>query len=74
MTTREKLLRAVLDLPDEELDGALAYVASRRAHSADDWGDLDVQTDSAAKHVMQDLAAEERRAGFSPDWPRPRAS
>lgn len=30
MTTREKLIRAVLDLPEEELDGALEYVASRR--------------------------------------------
>lgn len=30
MTTREKLMRAVLDLPDEELDSALEYVASRR--------------------------------------------
>jgi predicted transcriptional regulator len=30
MTTREKLMRAVLDLPEEEIDGALEYVASRR--------------------------------------------
>jgi predicted transcriptional regulator len=30
MTTREKLIRAVLDLPDEELDGALDYVVQRR--------------------------------------------
>lgn len=73
MTTREKLLRAVLDLPDEELDGALAYVVSRRAPSHDEWGDLDAQTDSSAKRVMHDLAEEERRAGF-PDWQRPQTS
>jgi predicted transcriptional regulator len=29
MTTREKLIRAVLDLPEEEVDGALEYVAAR---------------------------------------------
>jgi predicted transcriptional regulator len=33
MTTREKLIRAVFDLPDKELDGALDYVAQRREDS-----------------------------------------
>lgn len=29
MTPREKLIRAVLDLPESEVEGALQYVASR---------------------------------------------
>jgi hypothetical protein len=73
MTTREQLLRAVLDLPDDELDGALAYVASRGTHAHQEWGELDTQTDVAAKRVMRDLATEEQREGFPP-WQRERAS
>lgn len=34
MTTREKLHRAIDDLPDAELEGALAFVASRATDDA----------------------------------------
>jgi len=69
VTTREKLIRAVLDLPEDELDGALEYIASRgeaARPSVDAWGDLSELHEVAFGETMRRLAEEERQAGHEP--------
>jgi hypothetical protein len=70
MTTREKLIRDVLDLPESEIAPVAEFIASRGASGAvpeatqssdivDDWGNLDAQTDAAAGDLMARLDQEE---------------
>ncbi len=69
MTTRELLHRAVDALPDQELEGALEYIASRRSDRLDEWGDLSTMLDGAADDLLEEMDVEEAEAGFGP-WPR----
>jgi predicted transcriptional regulator len=65
MTTRERLIRAVLDLPDQELDGALEYVASRREdpmivafdEAPEDDEPLTPEEEAALAEADEDIAA-----------------
>jgi hypothetical protein len=69
MTTREKLIRDVLDLPESEIEPVVEFIASRGANGTDDtvdeWGDLDAWSDGASKDTMRMLDEEEAAVGFS---------
>ncbi len=79
MTTREKLIRDVLDLPEAEIEAVAEFIASRRANGSepdaappgDEWGDLDAWTDAASADAMRMLDEEEAAAGFSWEDHRP---
>jgi hypothetical protein len=70
MTAKEKVL---VEAPSwSERDAEVALQAVEREHSgrvAEDWGDLDAQTDAFFADSMKDLAEEERAGGFGP-WER----
>jgi hypothetical protein len=70
MTTREKLMQAVLDLPDDKVPGALEYVAARLENGADkepakpsdiidDWGNLDTFGTALMGDALRHLDEEE---------------
>ena len=70
MTTREKLIRDVLDLPEAEIEPVAEFIASRGtsgtvseatqpSDNVDDWGNLDAQADAAAGDLMARLDEEE---------------
>jgi hypothetical protein len=69
MTTREKLIRDVLDLPESEIEPVVEFIASRGANgtggTVDEWGDLDAWSDGASKDTMRMLDEEEAAIGFS---------
>lgn len=63
MTAKERLLQEAPGWTEEQARQALAAATGR---IIDDWGDLGELTDAAAGRVLDDLAAEERAAGFEP--------
>lgn len=63
MTAKERLLQEAPDWTEEQARHALAAATGR---IIDDWGDLGELTDALTARVLDDLAAEERAAGFEP--------
>lgn len=63
MTAKEKLLREVLDL-DETEAAAARIVIERRPAKADD--ELEAIFDEEADEMLDEIDAEEQKAGFGP--------
>jgi hypothetical protein len=63
MTAKERLLEKAPGWTEEQARHALAAATGR---IIDDWGDLEDLTDATTGRVLDDLAAEERAAGFEP--------
>jgi hypothetical protein len=70
MTTREKAQKLLDEWPEDELEPIVEILASRRTSGsgrepaepgdiADDWGNLNAQTDAAAGDLMARLDEEE---------------
>lgn len=62
MTAKEKLLREVLDLAEAE--AASARIVIERGGEADD--ELAAILDAEADELLEEMDAEERKAGFGP--------
>jgi hypothetical protein len=64
MTTREKLIRDVLDLPESEIEPVVEFIASRGANgtdgTVDEWGDLDGFGTALMGDALRRLDEEER--------------
>lgn len=63
MTAKEKLLREVLDLDEAEAEAA-RIVIERRPVETDD--ELEAILDTESNEVLDEMDAEERKAGFGP--------
>jgi hypothetical protein len=63
MTAKQRLLQEAPGWTEDQARHALAAATGR---IIDNWGDLGKLTDAAAARVLDDLAAEERAAGFEP--------
>lgn len=63
MTAKEKLLREVLDL-DEAEAAAARIVIERRPTEKD--GELEAILDEEADEMLDEMDAEEQKAGFGP--------
>ncbi|HET7485608.1 MAG TPA: hypothetical protein VFJ64_09565 [Solirubrobacterales bacterium] len=63
MTAKEKLLREVLDLDEAEAEAA-RIVIERRPVETDD--ELEAILDTESSEVLDEMDAEERKAGFGP--------
>ena len=63
MTAKEKLLREVLDLDEAEAEAA-RIVVERRPAKGDD--ELDAVLDEEAGEMLDEMDAEEQKAGFGP--------
>lgn len=63
MAAKQRLLHEAPDWTEEQARHALAAATGR---IIDDWGDLGKLTDAMTARVLDDLAAEERAAGFEP--------
>jgi hypothetical protein len=63
VTTREKAHKLLDELPEDELEPLVEFIASRGANgtgnTVDEWGNLDAQTDAAAGDLMARLDEEE---------------
>lgn len=63
MTTKERLHKLVDELSETEADETLRIVIARREGKVvDEWGDVNEQTDLAARGVLHGLDEEERAA------------
>jgi hypothetical protein len=63
MTAKEKLLREVLDLDEAEAATARIVIERRPAEQDDE---LDAILDDEADEMLDEMDAEEQKAGFGP--------
>jgi len=66
MTAKEKVLEQASNWSEEQAERALLAAEAAPGSIADEWGDLDAQTDATTDASMRELEEEERAAGLEP--------
>jgi hypothetical protein len=68
MTTREKALKLVEELPESQLESLIEFLASQDESGdvIDEWGNLSKLHRASSRETMRRLSEEERTAGHEP--------